>query len=200
MVVNPRRGVRKRHMTSRQATNALYNLTHNLYTPWTLSLYRQAAIAIAKRHISELIKRRKFYGASDSSLTTRMSAAGAGHHPHTLLTAYAIDKALPARLQPELFEMYQHLSSLWQHWNKSYFKENYESCVPIAVALGMQMTTATRGTKRAADTTPLGNPKPTQRKETIDIRNQERQLIFRQLRGHSERFHLQSGVSRTYLR
>ena len=41
-----------------------------------------------------------------------MIAAGVGHHPRTLLTAYAIDKILPARLQLELLDMYRHLSSL----------------------------------------------------------------------------------------
>lgn len=43
-----------------------------------------------------------------------MIAAGLDHHPQTLLTAHAIDKTMPARLQPELLEMYQRLSNLWQ--------------------------------------------------------------------------------------
>jgi len=37
-----------------------------------------------------------------------------------LLTAYAIDTALPARLQPELLEMYRRLSTIWQDWNSQY--------------------------------------------------------------------------------
>ena len=38
-----------------------------------------------------------------------------------LLTGYALDTALPSRLQPELLEMYSQLSGLWQHWNQQYY-------------------------------------------------------------------------------
>ena len=38
-----------RHMSPTQATEALKDLTRALQTPWTISLCRQAAIAIAKR-------------------------------------------------------------------------------------------------------------------------------------------------------
>ncbi|KAJ4217439.1 hypothetical protein NW757_014639 [Fusarium falciforme] len=115
----------KRHLTPVQATKALRSLTRHLRTPWTLSLYRQAALAIAKRYISDLITKRNFYYPSDASTPIRMIAAGVGHHPRTLLTAYAIDTALPARLQPELLEMYRQLSTLWQDWNWQYFRDYY---------------------------------------------------------------------------
>ncbi|KAH7137817.1 hypothetical protein EDB81DRAFT_75097 [Dactylonectria macrodidyma] len=114
---------KKRHLTSTQATAALRSLTQDLQTPWTISLYRQAAIAIAKRHISDLIKKRNFYYPSDASTPVRMIAAGVGHHPRTLLKDYAIDRALPAWLQPELLEMYRQLSTLWQSWNQQYYEE-----------------------------------------------------------------------------
>ena len=54
-----------------------------------------------------------------------MIAAGVGQHPRRLLTQYAIDRALPARLQPELLEMYRQLSTLWQDWNQLYYNDNY---------------------------------------------------------------------------
>ncbi|KAJ3454216.1 hypothetical protein MRS44_018110 [Fusarium solani] len=115
----------KRHLTPVQATKALRSLTRSLRTPCTLSLYRQAALAIAKRYISDLMTKRNFYYPSDASTPTRMIAAGVGHHPRTLLTAYAIDTALPARLQSELLEMYRQLSTLWWNWNWRYFRDYY---------------------------------------------------------------------------
>ncbi|KAJ9413225.1 hypothetical protein QL093DRAFT_1119929 [Fusarium oxysporum] len=53
----------------------------------------------------------------------RMFAAGAGHHPRMLLTTYAINRALPERLQPELLEMYRRLSDIWQEWSRRYHRE-----------------------------------------------------------------------------
>jgi pterin-4a-carbinolamine dehydratase len=105
---------KKKHLSSPQASKILGLLTHNLVTPWTLALYRQAALAIAKRHISELIKKVNFYHPPDASNPIKMITARAGHHPQILLSSYAIDKALPSRLQPELLEMYLRLSTLWQ--------------------------------------------------------------------------------------
>lgn len=120
---------RNRHMSSMQATQALRDLTRNLQTPWSISLYRQASIAIAKRHMSELIKRKNFYYPSDARDPIRMIAAGVGHRPRMLLTAYAIDAALPTRLQPELLEMYRQLSTLWQNWNVEYYNQHcVEEC------------------------------------------------------------------------
>ncbi|OAQ57815.2 DEAD/DEAH box helicase domain-containing protein [Pochonia chlamydosporia 170] len=115
---------KKKHLSSMQATEALRSLTRHLQTPWTLSLYRQAAIAIAKRYISELIRERNFYYPSEASTPIRMIAAGVGHHPRMLLTSYAIDRALPPRLQPELLEMYRRLSALWQAWNREYYMQH----------------------------------------------------------------------------
>ncbi|KAF5975169.1 hypothetical protein FBULB1_7525 [Fusarium bulbicola] len=96
---------RNRHLTSTQASGILRSLTQDLATPWTLSSYRQAALAIAKRYISTLVEKYNFYHPTEATNPLRMFAAGAGHHPRMLLTSYAIDKALPSRLQPELLEI-----------------------------------------------------------------------------------------------
>ncbi|KAJ3455783.1 hypothetical protein MRS44_017265 [Fusarium solani] len=128
---NTKLAIRNLFIREGQATKALQSLTRHLRTPWTLSLYRQAALAIAKRYISDLITKRNFYYPSDASTPIRMIAAGVGHHPRTLLTAYAIDTALPARLQPELLEMYRQLSTLWQDWNWRYFRDY---CIDRGVA------------------------------------------------------------------
>lgn len=115
---------KRRHMSPSQATEALRDLTRTLQTPWTISLYRQAAIAIVKRHIRDLIKKRNCYHPSEGSDPIRVLAAGVGHRPRMLLTGYAIDTALPSRLQAELLEMYRQLSTLWQSWNQEYYNRH----------------------------------------------------------------------------
>lgn len=95
---------KNRHLTSTQASNVIRHLTQDLAAPWTLSSYRQAALAFAKRYLSTLVKKSNFYHPTEATNPLRMFAAGAGHHPRMLLTSYAIDKALPSRLQPELLE------------------------------------------------------------------------------------------------
>ncbi|KAF4463327.1 hypothetical protein FALBO_9851, partial [Fusarium albosuccineum] len=111
---------KKRHLSPIQASSIIRDLTRDLTTPWTLSSYRQAALAIAKRYISKLVEKSNFYCPTEATNPIKMFAAGAGHHPRMLLTAYAIDKALPSRLQPELLEMYYRLSTMWQDWNQQY--------------------------------------------------------------------------------
>lgn len=121
---------KKRHLSPTQASNIIRNLTQDLITPWTLSSYRQAALAIAKRYLSKLVEKSNFYYPTEATNPLRMFAAGAGHHPRMLLTAYAIDKALPSRLQPELLEMYYRLSKIWQDWNQQYDEQGSKSIEP----------------------------------------------------------------------
>jgi hypothetical protein len=123
---------KNRHLTSTQASGILRSLTQNLATPWTLSSYRQAALAIAKRYLSTLVEKSNFYHPTEATNPLRMFAAGAGHHPRMLLTSYAIDKALPSRLQPELLEMYYRLSKLWQDWNQEYNQRIMKSVEPAS--------------------------------------------------------------------
>jgi hypothetical protein len=117
-------GQKKKHLSSIQATVILRRLTSHFPTPITLSLYRQAALAIAKRFIRELVQAINFYEPSQASDATNVLALGAGHHPRILLTAYAIDSAYPTRLQPELLELYRRLSTLWQEWNEQYYRDH----------------------------------------------------------------------------
>ncbi|KAJ0133643.1 scyllo-inositol 2-dehydrogenase (NADP(+)) IolU [Fusarium oxysporum f. sp. albedinis] len=118
---------RQKHLSSVQASGILKHLTRDLVTPWTLSFYRQATLAIAKRYISKLVEKKNYYYPANADDPIRMFAAGAGHHPRMLLTAYAIDKALPSRLQPELLEMYYRLSTTWQDWNTQYYRDNCQT-------------------------------------------------------------------------
>ncbi|EGU73455.1 hypothetical protein FOXB_16035 [Fusarium oxysporum f. sp. conglutinans Fo5176] len=114
---------KRKHLSSGQASGILRSRTRDLITPWTLSLYRQAALAIAKRYLTKLVEKTNFYYPSSAADPMRMFAAGAGHHPRMLLTTYAIDRALPERLQPELLEMYRRLSNIWQDWSRQYYHE-----------------------------------------------------------------------------
>jgi hypothetical protein len=97
---------KQKRLSTAQATDILKRMTRNFPTPMSLSLYRQSALAIAKRYIKQLIEQADFYKPRKSTNPIKMIAAGVGHHPRLLLTEYAIDKALSARLQPELLEMY----------------------------------------------------------------------------------------------
>jgi hypothetical protein len=115
---------KQKHMSSAQATIILKRLTQRFPTPMSLSLYRQSALAISKRYIKKLIQAANFYKPKAASDPVKMIATGAGHHPQVLLTEYAIDSALPARLQPELLEMYLQLSTLWQDWNDQYYQDH----------------------------------------------------------------------------
>ena len=119
---DPRR--KQKHMSSLQATEILRHLTHHMATPMTISLYRQASVAIAKRYISKLIQNQNFYEPADATEPINMIAMGVGNNPRTMLNSYAIDKALPTRLQSELLELYLRLSTMWQEWNKMYFEEH----------------------------------------------------------------------------
>jgi hypothetical protein len=98
---------KRKHVSSEQASSILRSRTQDLVTPWTLSLNRQVALAIAKRYLAKLVEKANFYYPSSAADPIRMFVAGAGHHPRMLLTTYAIDRALPERLQPELLEMYR---------------------------------------------------------------------------------------------
>lgn len=75
-----------------QASSILEDLTRDVATPWSLSLYGQAALAIAKLYLIKLVENSNFYYASNATDPMGMFAAGAGHHPRMLLTTYAIER------------------------------------------------------------------------------------------------------------
>jgi hypothetical protein len=87
---------KKRHLSPVQATDILRRVTASFPTTMTLALYRQASKAIAKRYITELMKRINLYEPSRATDPRNLLAMGAGHHTKTLLTAYAIDSAYPS--------------------------------------------------------------------------------------------------------
>jgi hypothetical protein len=140
-----------KHLSSGQASIILKDLTQDLATPWTLSLYRQAALAIAKRYLRKLVEQTNFYHPSNATDPIRIFAAGAGHHPRMLLTTYAIDRALPERLQPELLDMYYRLSTIWQEWNEQYYTENCSNLKVESHETQKSIAHKSRGSKRPVD-------------------------------------------------
>jgi hypothetical protein len=91
----PDRQHKQKHMSSAQATVILKRLTQRFPTPMSLSIYRQSALAIAKRYIKQLVQAANFYKPKAASDPVKMIATGVGHHPRVLLTEYTIDSALP---------------------------------------------------------------------------------------------------------
>ncbi|KAH7194982.1 hypothetical protein DER44DRAFT_815616 [Fusarium oxysporum] len=138
-------GKNRRHLTSTQASNVIRHLNRDLATPWTLSSYRQAALAIAKRCLSTLVEKSNFYDPTEATNPLRMFAVGAGHHPRMLLTSYAIDKALPSRLQPKLLEMYHQLSKIWHDWIQQYDQRNISPAGSVTYGQNRDMLRADFG-------------------------------------------------------
>jgi hypothetical protein len=89
---------KKKHLSAIQATIILRRVIWDFPTPITLSLYRQALLAVAKRYIRKLVINTNFYEPAKASDPKSILALGAGRRPQALLTAYAIDKAYPTRL------------------------------------------------------------------------------------------------------
>jgi hypothetical protein len=128
----------------------------------TLALYRQASIAIAKRYITELMKRINFYEPSRATDPRNLLAIGARHHTRTLLTAYAIDSAYPTRLQPELVELYHRLSTLWQESNEQYYRDHCHLWVKS------NLPTNNVQTPEPASSPRKGSPNPLKRGREIE--------------------------------
>ncbi|KAH6974033.1 hypothetical protein EDB80DRAFT_831381 [Ilyonectria destructans] len=122
------------------------------YLPPDLSLSLLKYLAIIRPALGFLAKQLKLSHYTSNEFFFQ-DPCGAGHHPRMLLTAYAIDKALPARLQPELLEMYYQLSTTWQEWNQQYY---HEICRASKPRPHIPMTTGYEGRKRAASPDNLG--------------------------------------------
>jgi hypothetical protein len=88
-----------------------------LGTPLATASYRQATLAIAKKHIATIAKPLDPYSARTGSNALLLGVAHqAGHTIQTLMDSYAINKAYPTRLQPELIYQYKIVSELWHQW------------------------------------------------------------------------------------
>jgi hypothetical protein len=113
----------------------------------TFARYRQAALAIAKQYITPIAK--PFNpDYPDNNSDPRLSfARQAGHRPRVLATEYAIDRAYPIRLQPELLSQYEKVSACWHKWLRV---EELERQLVEQARLDIDDKTESRSTKRKA--------------------------------------------------
>jgi Orsellinic acid/F9775 biosynthesis cluster protein D len=82
----------------------------------TIATYRQSVLAIAKQHITQIARPFDLEHPLDSDDPYLGIARQSGHRVQTLLESYALDRAYPARLQPELLAQYQRVSQSWHSW------------------------------------------------------------------------------------
>ncbi|KAJ9412652.1 hypothetical protein QL093DRAFT_2561488 [Fusarium oxysporum] len=113
---------RKKHLSSNQASDILRSRTQDLITPWTLSLYRQAALVIAKRYLAKLVEKSNFYYPSSAGDLMYVFAAGAEcclrlQEDSTGINAAMTHKILiyiayESIIQPRQKSFYSHLNKL----------------------------------------------------------------------------------------
>jgi hypothetical protein len=109
--------------------------------------YRQTALAIAKQHIATIARPFDPDHPEDDDDPRLSFARQAGHRPQVLATAYAIDRAYPTRLQPELLSQYEKVSACWHKWLRI---EELERQLVEQARLDIDNKTELHSTKRKA--------------------------------------------------
>jgi hypothetical protein len=78
--------------------------------------YRQIAVAVSKKHLPGLTQPFDPNTPNDYGGFLRLLSFQTGHNPSTHASAYALDRAYPAKLQPELVERYFEGSRTWHRF------------------------------------------------------------------------------------
>lgn len=99
-------------------TGVLQQKSARMSMKFGISNYRQAAIAITKRHLRSIAKPFNIYDDVSGDADTEEAAWvwQACHRPRQNGTAYALDRAFPTRLQPNLLGVYRRVSVIWHQW------------------------------------------------------------------------------------
>ncbi|KAH9859292.1 hypothetical protein J1614_012179 [Plenodomus biglobosus] len=86
--------------------------------PITLNLqvYRQIAVSISKKHIPALLQPFDPNMPKDYDGFLHLLSFQTGHNPSTHAGAYALDRAYPAKLQPDLIDRYFESSFIWHRF------------------------------------------------------------------------------------
>lgn len=79
-------------------------------------MYRQIAVAISKKHLPGIVQPFDPHTPRDRDRLLRLLSFQTGHNPATHAGAYALDRAYPAKLQPELVEQYLEVSKVWHQF------------------------------------------------------------------------------------
>ena len=99
-------------------SQALRDSSSHLEMSFSISNYRQVVIAITKRHIRAISVPFNINDdvSSKADLSNAVWSWQAGHRPLQNSTSYALDRAFPNKLQPELLRLYHHISLEWHSW------------------------------------------------------------------------------------
>jgi hypothetical protein len=94
-------------------------------------IYRQIAVAISKKHLPGIVQPFDPNTPRGYDRLSRLLSFQTGHNPATHAGAYALDRAYPAKLQPDLVEQYLHISNVWHQFlgtaKESTFRANLGS-------------------------------------------------------------------------
>lgn len=75
--------------------------------------YRRIAIALSKKHLPALVKPFDAHTPQDYGGFLQLLAFQTGHKPSTHSSAYALETAFPAKLQPDLIRRDLENSRVW---------------------------------------------------------------------------------------
>lgn len=81
-----------------------------------LQIYRQIAVSISKKHIPALLQPFDPNTPKDYNGFLHLLSFQTGHNPSTHAGAYALDRAYPAKLQPDLIDRYFDNSFTWHRF------------------------------------------------------------------------------------
>jgi hypothetical protein len=79
-------------------------------------VYRQIIVAISKKHLSGTVQPSDVNAPRDHDGRSRLLSFQTGHNPATHAGAYALDRAYPAKLQPDLLERYREINKAWHQF------------------------------------------------------------------------------------
>jgi antitoxin component of RelBE/YafQ-DinJ toxin-antitoxin module len=79
-------------------------------------IYRQIAVAISKKHLPDIVQPFDPHTRRGHDGLLRLLSFQTGHNPATHAGAYALDRAYPAKLQPDLVEQYLEISKVWHQF------------------------------------------------------------------------------------
>jgi hypothetical protein len=79
-------------------------------------MYRQIAVAISKKHLPGIVQPFDHHTPRDRDGLLRLVSFQTGHNPATHAGAYALNRAYPAKLQPELVEQNLEISKVWHQF------------------------------------------------------------------------------------
>jgi hypothetical protein len=138
--------------TAAQALKALQNSTQKCPFPLNFALYRQIAVSIAKKHLPNLIQPFDAHMPDDPSGFLKLLSFQTGHNPITHASAYALDRTLPAKLQPELIARYIQNSQAWHQFMETTEKDQSINAYTPQGLSGLGLSTKDSSTKKSSTT------------------------------------------------